>query len=71
MPLRRKPNRFRKGELYGPILKHKADGSASNRETATRIVQAKGWDAALVKPLMDCIKTAKGWRARRLGCGRL
>lgn len=64
VPLRRKPNRFRRGELYRLIVKHEADGSASNRETATRIVQAKGWDAALVKPIMDCIKTAKGWRRR-------
>jgi hypothetical protein len=65
VPLRRTPSRFRKGELYRLILKHEADGSASNRETATRIVQAKGWDAALVKPLMNNIKTAKGWRRRK------
>lgn len=64
VPLRRTPSRFRKGELYRLILKCEADGSASNRETATRIVQAKGWDAALVKPLMNNIKTAKGWRRR-------
>lgn len=65
VPLRRKPNRFRKGELYRLILKHEAEGNASNRETATRIVQAKGWSEALVKPIMNCIKTAKGWRRRR------
>lgn len=70
VPLRRKPNRFRKGELYRLILKHEAAGSASNRETATLIVQTKGWDAALVKPLMDCIKTAKGWRRRREGAAK-
>lgn len=65
VPLRRTPSRFRKGELYRLILKHEADGSASNRETATRIVQAKGWDAALLKPLMSNIKTATGWRRRK------
>jgi hypothetical protein len=65
VPLRRKPNRFRKGELWRLILQHEAEGSTSNRETATRIVQAKRWDAALVKPLMDCVKQAKGWRRRR------
>lgn len=59
VPLRRTPSRFRKGELYRLILKHEVGGSASNRVTATRIVQATGWDAAFVKPLM---KTAKGWR---------
>jgi hypothetical protein len=64
VPLRRKPNRFRKGELWRLILKHEAEGSPSNRETATRIVRAKGWSDALVKPIMDCIKTAKGWRRR-------
>ncbi len=64
VPLRRKPNRFRRGELYRLILKREAEGSQSNRETATRIVQAKGWDAALGKPLMDCIQSAKGWRRR-------
>jgi hypothetical protein len=37
-------------------MKHEAEASPSNREMATRIVQAKGWDAALVKPIMDCIK---------------
>ncbi|WP_027058032.1 hypothetical protein [Mesorhizobium loti] len=65
VPLRRTPSRFRKGELYRLILKHEAEGSASNRETATRIVLARGWDAALVKPLVNNIKTAKGWRHRR------
>ncbi|MER9418896.1 hypothetical protein NKI95_23520 [Mesorhizobium sp. M0306] len=65
VPLRRTPSRFRKGELYRLILRHEAEGSASNRETATRIAQAKGWDTALVKPLMNNIKTAKGWRRRR------
>ncbi|RUU85603.1 hypothetical protein EOB59_31600 [Mesorhizobium sp. M7A.F.Ca.MR.176.00.0.0] len=65
VPLRRTPSRFRKGELYGLILKHEAAGSASNRETATRIVQAKGWDTAFVKPIMNNIKTAKGWRRRK------
>ena len=65
VPLRRKPNRFRRGELYRLILKHEAEGSASNKQTAQRIVQGKGWDAALVKPIMDCIKTAKGWRRRK------
>ncbi|MER8603347.1 hypothetical protein NKH48_06095 [Mesorhizobium sp. M1233] len=43
-PLRRKPNRFRNGELYRLIMKHEAEGSKSNKETAQRIVQAKGWD---------------------------
>ncbi|TPL02929.1 hypothetical protein FJ938_18940 [Mesorhizobium sp. B2-4-14] len=42
VPLRRTPSRFRKGELYRLILKHEAEGSASNRETATRIVLARG-----------------------------
>lgn len=28
-------------------------------------MQAKGWDAAHVKPLMNNIKTAKGWRRRK------
>ena len=60
MPLHRKPSRFRRGELYRLILTHETEGSTSNRETATRIVQAKELDAALVKPLMDCIKSAKG-----------
>ncbi|MEW9805286.1 hypothetical protein [Mesorhizobium marinum] len=64
VPRRRKANRFRKGELHRLILKHEAEGSQSNRETATRIVLAKGWDAAHIKPIMDCIKTAKGWRRR-------
>lgn len=64
VPLRRKPNRFRKGELWRLIQKLEAEGSMSNRETATRIVVTKGWDPALVKPLMDCVKTAKGRRRR-------
>jgi len=64
VPLRQKPNRFRRGELYRLILKHEAEGSATNKETATRIVLARGWGAALVKPIMDCIKAAKGWRRR-------
>ncbi|MET3524604.1 hypothetical protein [Mesorhizobium abyssinicae] len=62
--LRSTPSRFRKGELYRLILEHEAEGSTSNQETATRIVQAKGWNSALVKPLMNNIKTAKGWRRR-------
>ncbi|MBZ9797397.1 hypothetical protein [Mesorhizobium sp. ES1-4] len=65
VPLRRTPSRFRKGELYRLILKHEAEGSATNRETATRIVLARGWDAALVKLLMNNIKTAKGRRRRK------
>lgn len=65
VPLRQKPNRFRRGELYRLILKHEAEGSASNKETATRIVQDRGWDAALVKPIADCVKTAKGWRRKK------
>ncbi|RWD65937.1 MAG: hypothetical protein EOS36_06500 [Mesorhizobium sp.] len=56
MPLRRAPSQFRKAELYRLILKHEAVRSTSNRETATRIAQAKGWDAALIKPLIDNIK---------------
>ncbi|MBZ9798337.1 hypothetical protein [Mesorhizobium sp. ES1-4] len=55
VPLQRTPSRLRKGELYRLILKHEADGSASNREPATRIVLARGWDAALIKPLMNNI----------------
>jgi len=66
VPLRRSPRQFRNGELYRLILKHEAEGSASIRETATRIVHAKGWDASRIKPLMDHIKTAKGRRRRAL-----
>ncbi|PBC00709.1 hypothetical protein CK220_29805 [Mesorhizobium sp. WSM3860] len=66
VPLRRAPSQFRRGELWRLILKHEAEGSTSNRETATRIAQAKGWDASRIKPLMNNIKTAKGRRRRAL-----
>ncbi|MER8401232.1 hypothetical protein [Mesorhizobium sp. M0306] len=63
--LKRKPNRFRKGELYRLILMNEAEGSATNKETARRIVQAKGWDSALVEPIRQCVNSAKVWRKRK------
>lgn len=64
-PLRRKPNRFRKGELYRLILKCEAEGSKANKETAQRIVQMKGWDTVLVEPIRQCVNSAKVWRRRK------
>lgn len=65
VPLHRKPSRFRRGELYRLILKHEAEGSATNKETATRIVQAKGWDSSLVEPIRQCVNSAKVSRRRK------
>ncbi|MER9559137.1 hypothetical protein [Mesorhizobium sp. M0323] len=62
-PLRRKPNRFRKGELYRLIVKHEAEGSATNKETARRIVQAKGWGVSLVEPIRH--QGTKNWQRRK------
>jgi hypothetical protein len=66
VPLRRKPNRFRKGELWRLIQKFEAEGSKANKETATRIVQLKGWDTALVEPVRHCVNRAKVWRRSKL-----
>lgn len=66
VPLRRTPSRFRKGELYRLILKCEAEGSMSNKETAQRIVQAKGWNPSLVEPIRQCVNSAKVWRKRKV-----
>ncbi|CDX43784.1 hypothetical protein MPLSOD_60007 [Mesorhizobium sp. SOD10] len=55
------------GRALSLILKHEAVRSTSNRETATRIPQAKGRDAALIKPFMDNIKRLRERRRRRQG----
>ncbi|TSE11660.1 hypothetical protein C1D09_013060 [Mesorhizobium intechi] len=64
VPLRRKPNRFRKGELYRLILKCEAEGSKANKETAQRIVAVKGWEPSLVDRVRECVNTAKVRRRR-------
>lgn len=64
-PLDRRPVRFRKGELWRLIQKFGGDVSSDNRGTATRIVQFKGWDPALIEPIRVCVKSAKVWRKRR------
>ncbi|MER8440706.1 hypothetical protein NKH36_20935 [Mesorhizobium sp. M1312] len=65
VPLRRKPNRFRKGELYRLILKCEAEGSKANKETAQRIVKMKGWEPSLVERIRQCVNTAKVRRRRK------
>ncbi|MER8975444.1 MULTISPECIES: hypothetical protein [unclassified Mesorhizobium] len=44
---------------------NEAEGSATNKETARRIVQAKGWDVSLVEPIRQCVNSAKVWRKRK------
>ncbi|RUW41362.1 MAG: hypothetical protein E5W15_01740 [Mesorhizobium sp.] len=59
MPLR-SPRQFPDGEPHRLILKHDAEASTPNRDTATRIAQCKGRDASRIKPLMNQIKYGKG-----------
>ncbi|GLR46006.1 hypothetical protein GCM10007880_65240 [Mesorhizobium amorphae] len=61
--------RFKRRELPRLMRKIEAEGvKLTYRETALRIIEAKGWNAAngaLVTKIIECVKSQKSWRRRR------